>query len=78
MLASARDEPAIGARVAASNGRFAAQAEPDFAALGVARPTERAVLFVAMAAEIALLELDRGGPAPELRNELWVLAGITA
>ena len=78
MLASARGEPAIAARVAMSNRRFAAEAEPDFAALGAARPAERAVLFVAMAAEIALLELDRGGPASELRNELWVLAGITA
>jgi TetR/AcrR family transcriptional regulator, transcriptional repressor for nem operon len=78
MLASARGEPAIAARVAASNRRFAGEAEPDFVALGAARPAERAMLFVAMAAEVALLELDRGGPAAELRNELCVLAGITA
>jgi TetR/AcrR family transcriptional repressor of nem operon len=78
MLTSARGEPAIAARVAASNRRFAAEAEPDFVALGAARPAERAMLFVAMAAEVALLELDRGGPAAELRNELCVLAGMTA
>ncbi|HEX4362128.1 MAG TPA: TetR/AcrR family transcriptional regulator [Pseudonocardia sp.] len=78
MLASARGEPAIAARVAASNRRFADEAEPDFVALGAARPAERALLFVAMAAEVALLELDRGGPAAELRNELCVLAGMTA
>jgi AcrR family transcriptional regulator len=78
MLVSARGEPAIAARVATSNQRFAAETEPDFAALGAAHPPARAVLFVAMAAEVALHELERGGPATELRNELWVLAGINA
>jgi TetR/AcrR family transcriptional regulator, transcriptional repressor for nem operon len=77
MLASARGEPAITSRVVATNRRFAVDAEPDFAALGATRPYRRAVLYVAMVAEIALLELDAGGRDPGLRNELWELAGMS-
>jgi len=77
MLASARGEPAISARVAATNRRFALDAEPDFATLGAARPYQRAVLYVAMVAEIALLELELGAGDPQLRGELWELAGIS-
>jgi len=78
MLTSARGEPAITARVVATNRRFAVDVEPDFAALGAPWPYQRAVLYVAMVAEIALLELDRGGRDPQLRNELWELAGLSA
>jgi len=66
-LASARGEPAIAARVPRATA-LARRAEPDFVrALGAARPPSRALLgggFVAWAAEVSLLELDRGGPAP--------------
>jgi TetR/AcrR family transcriptional regulator, transcriptional repressor for nem operon len=76
MLAAARGEPAVTARVAATNRQFAIDAQPDFAALGANRPFQRAMLYVAMVAEIALLELDAGDRDPRLRNELWELAGI--
>ena len=71
MLASARGEPAIAEEVARSNDRFARAAVPDFRAMGHELPLESARLFVAMTAEIALLELDRGGPDPKLRRALW-------
>jgi AcrR family transcriptional regulator len=71
MLASARGEPAIADAVAASNDRFARATAPDFRALGRAHPVEAARLFVAMAAEVALLELQRGRRLAPLRQALW-------
>lgn len=77
MLVHARGEPAIAAKVMASNARFAKAAGGDFRQLGVKHPLESARLFVAMTAEIALLELEAGGRQPKLRAALWDLAGIT-
>jgi AcrR family transcriptional regulator len=71
MLASARGEPAIAEEVARSNDRFARAAVGDFRAMGNADPLETARLFVAMTAEVALLELERGGPDARLRRALW-------
>jgi AcrR family transcriptional regulator len=71
MLASARGEPAIADEVARSNDRFARAAASDFRAMGREYPLETARLFVAMTAEVALLELDRGRPDAKLRRALW-------
>lgn len=73
MLASARGEPAIAEEVARSNDRFARAAVADLRVMGRDYPLETARLFVAMTAEIALLELERGGPDPKLRRALWHL-----
>jgi len=77
MLLESRGEPAIAAAVTASNDRFAHGAEPDFKALGARHPTDAARLYVAMVAEVALLELPKGRRRPTLRAALWDLAGIT-
>jgi AcrR family transcriptional regulator len=71
MLASARGEPAIAEQVARSNDRFARAAVGDFRAMGLSYPLESARLFVAMTAEVALLELERGRPDPKLRRALF-------
>lgn len=70
MLASARGEPAIAQEVARSNDRFARAAAGDIRAMGRADPLETARLFVAMTAEVALLELEKGRPDPKLRRAL--------
>jgi TetR/AcrR family transcriptional repressor of nem operon len=71
MLASARGEPVIAQEVARSNDRFAHAAVGDFRAMGHRDPLETARLFVAMTAEVALLELDKGEPDAKLRRALW-------
>ncbi|MGZ4708234.1 MAG: TetR/AcrR family transcriptional regulator [Acidimicrobiales bacterium] len=71
MLAGARGEPAVADRVTAANDRFARSAVDDMAALGREHPLESARLFVAMVAEIALLELDRHRRDNRLRHALW-------
>lgn len=76
MLVHARGEPAIAGKVMASNARFAKAAAADFRALGVKHPLESARLFVAMTAEIALLELEAGGRQPKLRAALWDFLSI--
>jgi TetR/AcrR family transcriptional repressor of nem operon len=70
MLAQARGLPGIGHEVAAANDRFAHDIEPDLRALGSAHPLEAARLFVAMTAEVALLELDAGESLTPLRAAL--------
>jgi len=59
MLASARGEPAIAEEVTRSNDRFARAAAEDLRAMGHPLPLETGRLFVAMTAEVALLELDK-------------------
>jgi TetR/AcrR family transcriptional repressor of nem operon len=71
MLASARGEPAIAEEVTRSNDRFARAAVGDLRAMGHPDPLETARLFVAMTAEVALLELDKGEPDARLRRALW-------
>jgi TetR/AcrR family transcriptional repressor of nem operon len=70
MLASARAEPAIADAVARANDRFARAAAADYRHMGTALPLAMARLHVAMAAEVALLELDRASPDPDLRDAL--------
>ena len=71
MLGAARGEPAIAEEVARSNDRFARAAAGDFRAMGRSYPLDTARLFVAMTAEVALFELDRGAPDAKLRRALW-------
>jgi TetR/AcrR family transcriptional regulator, transcriptional repressor for nem operon len=73
MLASARGEPAIAQAVAASNDRFATAGVDDLAAMGHRPPAPVARLVVAMAAEIALVELERGAPDRAMRRALFQL-----
>jgi TetR/AcrR family transcriptional repressor of nem operon len=77
MLLEARGEPAIAQAVATSNERFSRAAVPDFRALGARHPSEAARLFVAMVAEVALLELPKGKRRSSLRAALWHLAGVS-
>jgi TetR/AcrR family transcriptional repressor of nem operon len=74
MLAHARGEPAISRKVTESNDRFARQCADDVRAMGRRHPLETARLFVAAAAETALLEME-GGRQPKLRTALWELLG---
>ena len=56
--------------VARSNDRFARAAVGDLKAMGHQDPLETARLFVAMTAEVALFELDKGEPDTKLRRAL--------
>lgn len=76
MLLHARGVTPIADEVASSNKRFAAAATPDFTDLGVDHPTETARLFVAMAAEVALLECTTGRRNTKLRSALWHLIRV--
>ncbi|MGQ0831954.1 MAG: TetR/AcrR family transcriptional regulator [Microthrixaceae bacterium] len=76
MLLQARGVPAIAAEVARSNDRFALASVADFETLGGPHPTETARLFVAMAAEVALLECASGRRSSKLRSALWHLARL--
>jgi len=76
MLLEARGEPAVAREVAASNERFARAAVPEFEAIGARHPVETARLFVAMVAEVALLELAKGRRNAPLRAALWDLVGL--
>lgn len=73
MLASARGEPAIAAAVSASNERFAGAGVEDLAAMGHRPAAPVARLVVAMTAEIALVELERGRADRALRRALFGL-----
>ncbi len=76
MLVQARGLPEIGREVATSNRRFALAVRPDLEALGAPYPLEAARLFVAMAAETALQELEVRRRLPRLRATLSAFAGI--
>ena len=76
MLLHARGVQAIAQAVAQSDDRFAHAAAPDLAELGVAHPLEAARLFVAMVAQVALLECTDGRAEPDLRDALWEMAHL--
>lgn len=76
MLLHARGVRAIAESVAQSDERFARAAAPDFDALGVAHPLEAARLFVAMVAQVALLECTASRAQPDLRDALWEMARL--
>lgn len=70
LLLEARAEPLITSEVSARNASNAKLCEPDFRAMGWPRPRESARLWVAMAAEAALVELEAGRQVPRIRAVL--------
>ncbi|HKY92559.1 MAG TPA: helix-turn-helix domain-containing protein [Nevskiaceae bacterium] len=70
LLLEARAEPAVHAEVRSRNRRFAHRARGEFATLGWPAPEHAARLFVAMAAETALGELEAGRRVQALRDTL--------
>jgi TetR/AcrR family transcriptional regulator, transcriptional repressor for nem operon len=77
MLVDVRSEPAITAQIRENSAGFASLIVEDFTALKVAEPAAAARLFIAMVQEVALGELDRGGPDRKLRRALWHLGGVS-
>lgn len=73
LLLEARSEAPIAAEVQRRNAEFAALAQADFAAMGWPEPQISARLFVVLAAEAALVELETGRNAA-LRQALWRFA----
>lgn len=61
ILIEARGEPAVAVEAARRNTETAAAATEDWAALGAADPAASARLFVALVAEVALMEVEAGG-----------------
>lgn len=76
MLREARGAPEILDEIAARNAAATELAAEDFRALGAPDPAHAGRLFVAMAAEAALVELDAAGPVAAAREALWWLAGV--
>jgi DNA-binding SARP family transcriptional activator len=70
MLASARSESAIRAAVKESNEHMSELITPDFAEMGRARPAQTALIWVGMAAEVALAETAAAAELPDLRAAL--------
>jgi hypothetical protein len=71
LLLEARAEPAVHAEVRSRNRRFAHRARAELAQMGWPEPEHAARLFVAMAAEAALGELEAGQRVPALRDTLF-------
>lgn len=69
-LAQSRTETDLLDEVLARNQEFVALLEPDLSVLGWADPAAVARLVIAMAAEIALVEMYSGAVRPELRAAL--------
>lgn len=76
LLIEARVAPGIQAAVAAQNARFAKAAAEQFAAAGWATPPAAARLWVAMVAEAALAEAERGAVDRSLRKALARFLGL--
>ncbi|UGT39303.1 TetR/AcrR family transcriptional regulator [Nocardia yamanashiensis] len=72
-LAQSRTETDLLDEVLARNQEFVALLEPDLGMLGWADPAAVARLVIAMAAEIALVEMYSGGVRAELRSALDAL-----
>ena len=70
ILIEARGEPAVAVEASRRNTETAAAAAADFAALGVADPAVSARLFVALVAEVALMEVESGGVDDRARAAL--------
>ena len=77
LLLEARSEAPIAAEVQRRNEAFAALAQADFRALGWPHPEISARLFVILAAEAALVDLDTGRNE-DLRQSVWRFARIEA
>jgi TetR/AcrR family transcriptional repressor of nem operon len=80
-LFEARAETAIAETAATRNDQFAELVTPDLQMMGWRQPAKAAQLVVSMVAELALLELRRGGQDRQSRQVLWRLfeqADLTA
>lgn len=75
LLLEARAEPAVHQEVRSRNKRFSHRAQREFAAMGWPEPAHAARLFVAMAAEAALVELEAGHRVPAMRDTLRRFVG---
>lgn len=70
MLASARDESAIRTAVKERNNQMSELITPDFTEIGRARPAQTALIWVCMAAEVALAAPAAATDLPDLRAAL--------
>lgn len=70
MLFEARSEPTLRAEVLRSNENFSKLVAEDFKAMGRSNPAAAAALFVAMAAEAALHEMQAGKKLTSMRAAL--------
>jgi len=70
LLLEARSHPPVAEEVAKRNARFGGAAARDFVAMGWESPAEAGRLFVAMAADAALMELEAGRPLRAVRRTL--------
>ena len=77
LLLEARSEAPIAAEVQRRNAQFAAIAQDDFATMGWPDAEASARLFVVLAAEAALMELETGHNEA-VRRALWRFARIEA
>src|SRR5258708_38804777 len=75
ILLEARSEAAITAEVQRRHASFAQLEQADFAALGWPNPETAARLFVALGAEVALIELETGRNEAA-RQTLWRFARL--
>ena len=73
LLLEARAEPEIGAEVQKRNRSFSRLLAAEFEEADAPDATEAARLFVAMAAELALAEAEKGQVDQTLRRQLWRL-----
>ena len=70
LLLEARAEPAVAQEISRRNADFAGKCQADFKVLGRQHPLESALLWVAMTAEAALIELGEGAAAKSVRAAL--------
>ena len=70
MLGNGLGDPAMAEHIVSTNDRLARSAVDDMTAMGRSHPLASARLFVAMTAQIALLERMEQRPDPELRAAL--------
>lgn len=70
ILIEARGEPAVAVEASRRNTETAAAAAADFAVLGAAEPAVSARLYVALVAEVALMEVESGGVDDRARAAL--------
>jgi TetR/AcrR family transcriptional repressor of nem operon len=76
MLLDVRSEATMAGQIRENVGLFAKLIVEDFAVLKAPDPASAARLFIAMVQEVALGELERGGPDTKLRRALWRLGGV--
>jgi len=75
LLLEARAEPAVAQEITGRNAELAGKCKLDFAAVGCRHPLESAQLWIAMAAEAALIELSRQSRAGAVRAALEEFLG---